>query len=99
MDVFFSEKSLYGTGLIEAALADLDGKGLVYQGVLEPPKGKKPEDWEAREQTLFKSTKHGDDVDRPIAKSDGSWTYFAPDIEAIFQAYSSSLSQLYVVVH
>ena len=48
MDVFFSEKSLYGTGLIEAALADLDGKGLVYQGVLEPPKGKKPDDWEPR---------------------------------------------------
>lgn len=80
MDVFFSEKSLYGTGLIEDAVASLDAKGLIYQGVLEPPKGKKPEDWEPREQTLFKSTEYGDDVDRPIKKSDGSWTYFAPDI-------------------
>jgi arginyl-tRNA synthetase len=80
MDVFFSEKSLYGTGLIEAALADLQGKGLIYEGVLEPPKGKTPEDWEPRKQTLFRSTLHGDDVDRPVKKSDGSWTYFAPDI-------------------
>ncbi len=80
MDVFFSEKSLYGTGLIEAALDSLSSKGLIYEGVLEPPKGKKPEDWEPRIQTLFKSTDHGDDVDRPVKKSDGSWTYFAPDI-------------------
>ncbi|MEL7150964.1 MAG: arginine--tRNA ligase, partial [Pseudomonadota bacterium] len=80
MDHFFSEKSLYGTGRIEEAIDDLDQKGLIYRGTLEPPKGKVPEDWEPREQTLFKSTKHGDDVDRPIMKSDGSWTYFAPDI-------------------
>ncbi|WP_223424356.1 arginine--tRNA ligase [Tateyamaria pelophila] len=80
MDRFFSEKSLYDTGLIEAALADLRDKGLIYEGVLEPPKGKKPDDWEPREQTLFRSTEHGDDVDRPVMKSDGSWTYFAPDI-------------------
>ncbi len=80
MDVFYSEKSLYGTGLIEAAIEDLKAKGLIYEGVLEPPKGKKPEDWEPREQTLFRSTEHGDDVDRPVKKSDGSWTYFAPDI-------------------
>ena len=80
MDVFYSEKSLYGTGRIEAAIEDLRGKGLIYKGTLEPPKGKTPEDWEPREQTLFKSTDYGDDVDRPIMKSDGSWTYFAPDI-------------------
>ncbi|QEW21175.1 Arginine--tRNA ligase [Marinibacterium anthonyi] len=80
MDVFYSEKSLYGTGRIEAALKELDEKGLIYVGVLEPPKGKTPEDWEPREQTLFKSTDHGDDVDRPVKKSDGAWTYFAPDI-------------------
>ena len=80
MDVFYSEKSLYGTGRIEAAIEDLRAKGLIYRGVLEPPKGKMPEDWEPREQTLFKSTAHGDDVDRPIMKSDGGWTYFAPDI-------------------
>ena len=80
MDVFSSEKALYGTGQIEAAIEDLRGKGLIYKGTLEPPKGKVPEDWEAREQTLFRSTDYGDDVDRPIMKSDGAWTYFAPDI-------------------
>ena len=80
MDSFYSEKSLYGSGLIEKAIAELDAKGLIYQGVLEPPKGKTPEDWEPREQTLFRSTAHGDDVDRPVQKSDGAWTYFAPDI-------------------
>jgi arginyl-tRNA synthetase len=80
MDTYYSEKSLYGTGQIEAALERLKGLGLIYEGVLEPPKGKLPEDWEEREQTLFKSTEYGDDVDRPVMKSDGSWTYFAPDI-------------------
>ncbi|GLK64058.1 arginine--tRNA ligase [Paracoccus kondratievae] len=80
MDVFSSEKALYGTGRIEAAIARLREAGLIYEGVLEPPKGKTPEDWEPREQTLFRSTAHGDDVDRPVKKSDGSWTYFAPDI-------------------
>jgi arginyl-tRNA synthetase len=80
IDHFYSEKSLYGTGRIEAALKTLDDKGLIYEGVLEPPKGKKPDDWEPRQQTLFKSTEHGDDVDRPVKKSDGGWTYFAPDI-------------------
>jgi arginyl-tRNA synthetase len=80
MDVYFSERGLYGTGRIEAALTALRDAGLIYQGVLEPPKGKLPEDWEPREQTLFRSTLHGDDVDRPVQKSDGSWTYFAPDI-------------------
>ena len=80
MDKFFSEKSLYGTGRIEEAIKTLEHKGLIYRGTLEPPKGKLPEDWEPREQTLFKSTDYGDDVDRPIQKSDGSWTYFAPDI-------------------
>jgi len=80
MDHFFSEASLYGTGLIEEALETLKSKDLIYTGVLEPPKGKKPEDWEPRPQTLFRSTAHGDDVDRPIQKADGSWTYFAPDI-------------------
>ena len=80
MDVFFSEKSLYGTGRIEAALQALEEKGLIYVGTLEPPKGKAPEDWEPRPQTLFRSTDYGDDVDRPLKKSDGGWTYFAPDI-------------------
>jgi arginyl-tRNA synthetase len=80
MDVFSSEKALYGTGKIEQAIDRLRAQGLIYEGILEPPKGKLPEDWEPREQTLFRSTAHGDDVDRPVRKSDGSWTYFAPDI-------------------
>ena len=80
MDTYFSEKSLYDSGQIEAALDRLKNNGLIYKGILEPPKGKKTEDWEPREQTLFKSTQHGDDVDRPVLKSDGTWTYFAPDI-------------------
>jgi len=80
MDVFYSEKSLYGTDRIEATLADLEAKDLIYEGVLEPPKGRMPEDWKPRPQTLFRSTEYGDDVDRPIKKADGAWAYFAPDI-------------------
>lgn len=79
-DVFTSEKALHDAGKIEQGLAKLTEKGLIYEGILEPPKGKKPEDWEEREQTLFKSSEFGDDVDRPIKKSDGSWTYFAADV-------------------
>lgn len=94
MDVFYSEKSLYGTGLIEAAIADLKTKGLIYKGTLEPPKGKLPEDWEPREQTLFKSTEFGDDVDRPIKKSDGAWTYFAPDIAYHYDKISRGFDAL-----
>lgn len=94
MDHFFSEKSLYGTGKIEAAIDSLRAKGLIYRGVLEPPKGKKPEDWEPREQTLFKSTEHGDDVDRPIQKSDGAWTYFAPDIAYHYDKVERGYDQL-----
>jgi arginyl-tRNA synthetase len=94
MDVFYSEKSLYGTGLIEAAIADLKTKGLIYKGTLEPPKGKLPEDWEPREQTLFKSTEFGDDVDRPIQKSDGAWTYFAPDIAYHYDKISRGFDAL-----
>ncbi|MEP4035635.1 arginine--tRNA ligase [Pseudophaeobacter sp.] len=94
MDVFYSEKSLYGTGRIEAALTELEGKGLIYQGVLEPPKGKKPDDWEPREQTLFKSTDHGDDVDRAVKKSDGAWTYFAPDIAYHYDKVSRGFDEL-----
>ncbi|PTX55382.1 arginyl-tRNA synthetase [Litoreibacter ponti] len=94
MDVFYSEKSLYGTGQIEAAIADLKGKDLIYRGTLEPPKGKVPEDWEPREQMLFRSTAHGDDVDRPIQKSDGAWTYFAPDIAYHYDKISRGFDEL-----
>ena len=94
MDVYSSEKALYGTGQIEAAINELRSKGLIYEGVLEPPKGKTPEDWEPREQTLFRSTAHGDDVDRPVMKSDGSWTYFAPDIAYHYNKVKRGFDQL-----
>jgi arginyl-tRNA synthetase len=79
-DVFTSERTLVEAGAVEDVLAFLEGRDLVYNGVLEPPKGKTPEDWEPRPQTLFRATQFGDDVDRPLKKSDGSWTYFASDI-------------------
>jgi arginyl-tRNA synthetase len=79
-DVFVSERAIIAAGGVETAIDDLEEKGLIYRGVLEPPKGKTPEDWEPREQMLFRSTAFGDDVDRPVQKSDGSWTYFANDI-------------------
>ncbi len=80
MDIYSSEKALYQSGKIEKAIELLDEKGLIFLGRLDPPKGKISEEWESREQTLFKSTNFGDDVDRPVKKSDGNWTYFAPDI-------------------
>ena len=94
MDVFSSEKALYGTGKIEAALQTLKDQGLIYEGVLEAPKGKLPEDWEEREQTLFRSTEFGDDVDRPVQKSDGAWTYFAPDIAYHYDKIERGFDQL-----
>lgn len=95
MDVYSSEKALYGTGEIEAALDELRAKGLIYEGILEPPKGKTPpEDWEPRRQTLFRSTAHGDDVDRPLKKSDGAWTYFAPDIAYHYNKVRRGFDQL-----
>ncbi len=94
MDVYSSEKALFGTGKIEAAIEELRKQGLIYEGVLEPPKGKLPEDWEPREQTLFRSTGFGDDVDRPVKKSDGSWTYFAPDIAYHYDKVERGFDQL-----
>jgi arginyl-tRNA synthetase len=79
-DIFISEAALVAEGKLDQAEAQLSGQGLIYRGVLEPPKGKTPEDWEPREQTLFKATDFGDEVDRPLRKSDGSGTYFANDI-------------------
>ena len=82
-EVFFSERALTegaGGGAVGAVIADLRARDLVYEGRLPPPKGQLPEDWEDREQTLFRSTQFGDDVDRPLVKSDGSYTYFASDI-------------------
>ncbi len=79
-DVFTSERALVDAGAVQAMITELEGRDLVYTGVLEPPKGKVPEDWEPRPQMLFRSTAYGDEVDRPLRKSDGSWTYFASDI-------------------
>ena len=79
-EVFTSERKLVEDGMVDAGLKTLEDMGHIYTGVLEPPKGKAPEDWEPRPQTLFRATDFGDDVDRPLKKSDGSWTYFASDI-------------------
>jgi arginyl-tRNA synthetase len=80
-DVFFSEALLSrDPDQIAATLQDLRGRGLIYEGRLPPPKGQLPDDWEDREQTLFRATEYGDDVDRPLLKSDGRYTYFAADI-------------------
>jgi len=79
-DVFTSERGIVASGKVDEALHDLEARNLMYVGVLEPPKGMKPDDWEPRPQTLFKATDFGDDIDRPVKKSDGSWTYFATDI-------------------
>jgi arginyl-tRNA synthetase len=80
-DVFTSERDLVSAGKVEHVQDLLEARGLIYRGVLEPPKGKAaPEDWEPREQTLFRATDFGDDTDRPLKKSDGSWTYFSNDI-------------------
>jgi arginyl-tRNA synthetase len=79
-DVFVSEAALVAEGKLDQAEARLAAQGLIYRGVLEPPKGKTPEDWEPREQTLFRATQFGDEVDRPLRKSDGAGTYFANDI-------------------
>jgi arginyl-tRNA synthetase len=81
-EIFFSERSLQGAngGEVAAVIDGLRKRGLVYQGRLPRPKGAVDDDWEDREQTLFRSTDFGDDVDRPLLKSDGSFTYFASDI-------------------
>ncbi len=79
-DLFVSERALVEAGTIDDCLMALDRRGLIYTGVLEPPKGKLPDDWEPRPQLLFRATEFGDEVDRPLKKSDGSWTYFAADI-------------------
>ena len=78
-DLFAFESALHASGGVEAAEADLRGKGLVYEGMLEAPKGEAADDWEPVELTLFRSSQFGDDQDRPLKKSDGSWTYFGAD--------------------
>jgi len=84
-DVFSSEAELQAAGKPEAAEATLRARDLIYDGVLEAPKGEVPDDWEPVELPLFRSTRFGDDQDRPIRKSDGSWTYFGADMAYHFQ--------------
>ncbi|MCW2365450.1 arginyl-tRNA synthetase [Sphingobium sp. B7D2B] len=79
-DVFASEAAVQQAGRVDAALARLEAEGLIYQGVLEPPKGELPDDWEPTEMTLFRATQFGDDSDRPVRKSDGGLTYFGTDL-------------------
>jgi arginyl-tRNA synthetase len=79
-DVFSSERALIESGAVDTAIDWLRSQELIYEGVLDPPKGRTPDDWEPRPQTLFRATRFGDDVDRPLRKSDGSNTYFANDI-------------------
>ncbi len=94
MDVFTSEKKLVDEGGVDAALKTLEEKGDLYVGVLERPKGHDVEDWEPRPQTLFRATAYGDDVDRPLKKSDGSWTYFASDIAYHFDKFRRGFSKM-----
>ncbi len=88
-DTFFSESSLVtdDNDLVAEAIAALREKNLIYVGTLPPPKGQLPDDWEDREQTLFRATEFGDDIDRPLLKSDGSYTYFASDIAYHYDKY------------
>jgi arginyl-tRNA synthetase len=93
-DVFTSERGLVETGKVDDALATLTADGLIYEGVLEPPKGKLPDDWEPRPQILFRATQFGDDVDRPLKKSDGSGTYFASDIAYHLDKYRRGFADM-----
>ncbi|QRM42090.1 arginine--tRNA ligase [Rhizobium sp. BG4] len=99
-DVFFSERTLHDGGAagIRTAINDLTFKGYVYKGALPPPKGQLPEDWEDREQTLFRSTEVGDDVDRPLIKSDGSYTYFAADVAYFKNKFDRGFNEMIYVL-
>ncbi len=99
-DIFFSERTLHANGAqgIRQAINDLTFKGHVYRGTLPPPKGQLPEDWEDREQTLFRSTEVGDDIDRPLIKSDGSYTYFAADVAYFKDKYDRGYDEMIYVL-
>ncbi|SOC38194.1 arginyl-tRNA synthetase [Rhizobium subbaraonis] len=99
-DIFFSERTLHANGgaPIRTAINDLTFKGHVYKGVLPPPKGQLPEDWEDREQTLFRSTEVGDDIDRPLIKSDGSYTYFAADVAYFKDKFDRGFSEMIYIL-
>ncbi len=92
--VYSSERALVESGAVDRVFEELSRQDLIYQGRLEPPKGQKPDDWEDREQTLFRATRFGDEVDRPLKKSDGSWTYFANDIAYHFDKYRRGFADM-----
>jgi len=95
-DVFFSERSLISgdRDRVAEAIDWLADRGLIYEGTIPPPKGQLPDDWEDREQTLFRASEFGDDIDRPLKKSDGSYTYFASDIAYHFDKYRRGFSTM-----
>ncbi|PIO96864.1 arginine--tRNA ligase [Pleomorphomonas carboxyditropha] len=102
-DLFFSEKTLHdprGNEPSEIAemIEELRQRDLVYDGRLPPPKGQLPEDWEDREQVLFRSSAAGDDVDRPLVKSDGSYTYFAADVAYMRSKYQRGFKQMIFIL-
>ena len=86
-DIFVSEKELITQGKIDKTIDELKNMNLIYEGILDKPKGKQIEDWEPRKQLLFKSSEYGDEIDRPLQKSDGEWTYFANDIAYHYDKY------------
>ncbi|CAM1647301.1 DALR anticodon binding [Bartonella apis] len=99
-DVFFSEKTLHADNAkaIRSTINDLTLKGYVYKGTLPPPKGQASDDWEDREQTLFRSTDVGDDQDRPLIKSDGSYTYFAADVAYFRNKFERRFNEMIYVL-
>ena len=94
IEAYFATRNDPEKTAIQAAVDALDAKGLIYTGVLEPPKGKLPDDWEPRPQTLFRATQFGDDVDRALKKSDGNWTYFAADIAYHFEKHRRGFARM-----
>ncbi len=101
-DVFFSERELHkkvnGVSEIDRMLEALTAQGYVYKGTLPPPKGEVPEDWENREQTLFRSTDVGDDIDRALVKSDGTFTYFAADVAYFENKFSRGFGRTILIL-
>ncbi len=97
-DVFFSEQSLYDDSKVEKAIEKLSTLDLIYEGTLPPPKGEEKKEWEERPQLLFRSTNFGDDIDRPLQKSDKSWTYFAGDIGYSYDKISRGFDSIILVL-
>jgi len=99
-DIFFSERTLHEdhARAIRSAIDDLTLRGHIYKGKLPPPKGQKPEGWEDREQTLLRSTEVGDDMDRPLIKSDGSYTYFAADVAYFKNKYDRGFQEMIYIL-